>query len=159
MNELLQNLVRLQSLEFGEIKEKNADAAITELRAKIPPQIVAHYDRLVAKGKKGVTAVRNQVCTGCHMRVPIGVVTTLMHDTDIQICESCGRYLYLAEETETKAADGKAPARTRKPGPVRKARKSKGSLELISTPATAVPLAAGEDAPDRAQPGLRSIAG
>ena len=159
MNELLQNLVRLQSLEFGEIKEKNADASMTELRGKIPPQIIAHYDRMVAKGKKGVTAVRNQVCTGCPMRVPIGVVTTLMHDTDIQICESCGRYLYLAEETGAKAAEGKNPAGSRKPKPVRKARKPKSSLELISTPVAAIPVAMGEGSQSKVPPGLRSVSG
>src|ERR1035438_4977367 len=103
MNILLQNLIKLQSLEFGEIREKNAEATIAELRGKIPPQIIAHYDRLLARGKKGVAAVRNQVCTGCHMRVPIGVVATLMHETDIQICESCGRYLYLSDSPQTTA--------------------------------------------------------
>ena len=159
MNELLQNLIKLQSLEFGEIKEKNADAITSELRGKIPPQIIAHYDRLVTRGKKGIAAVRNQVCAGCHMRVPIGVVTTLMHDTDIQICESCGRYLYLAEETGAKAAEGKTPAETRKPRPVRKARKPKSPLELVSTPVTPIPLAMGEDARNKIQPGLRSGTG
>ncbi|HXR03754.1 MAG TPA: C4-type zinc ribbon domain-containing protein [Verrucomicrobiae bacterium] len=159
MNELLQNLIKLQSLEFGEIKEKNAEASMAELRGKIPPQIIAHYDRLVARGKKGVAAVRNQVCTGCHMRVPIGVVTTLMHDTDIQICESCGRYLYLTEETGAKAAEGKPPAGTSKPKPVRKARKPKSSLELVSTPVAAMPLVLGEGAQSKTQPGLRSISG
>ena len=116
MNALLQNLIKLQSLEFGEIKEKNAEATVAELRGKIPPQIMAHYDRLLARGKKGVAAVRNQVCTGCHMRVPIGVVATLMHDADIQICESCGRYLYLSDSTKTAA-----PEEPAKPKPVRKA--------------------------------------
>ena len=80
MNELLQNLIKLQSLEFEKITEKAADPAIAELRGKIPSQILGHYDRLVAHGKKGLAAVRDQVCTGCHMHLPIGVVTTLMHD-------------------------------------------------------------------------------
>jgi len=154
MNELLQNLIKLQSLEFGEIKEKNAGATIAELRDKIPAQILAHYDRLVAKGKKGVAAVRNQVCTGCHMRVPIGVVTTLMHDTDIQICESCGRYLYLSD-----SASPAAPAGSAKPKPARKARSPKKSLQLVSTPGPEMLLAMGEDARTKIQPGLRSIPG
>ena len=118
MNELLQNLVKLQSIEFDEITEKSAGATVEELRAKIPPQILGHYDRLVARGKKGVTGVRNQVCTGCHMRVPIAVVTTLMHDTDIQLCENCGRYLFLLPEppAEAEPAEKLKPAkRGRKP--------------------------------------------
>src|SRR5208282_5006860 len=126
MNELLQNLVELQSLEFEKITGKAAEPAIAELRGKIPPQILGHYDRLVAHGKKGLAAVRDQVCTGCHMHLPIGVVTTLMHDDDIQLCDNCGRYLYLAEATK---ADVLKP--TAKPGPARKPRKSKGSLLLV----------------------------
>ncbi|MGD0253362.1 MAG: C4-type zinc ribbon domain-containing protein, partial [Verrucomicrobiota bacterium] len=142
---------RLQSLEFGETKEKNAAAAIAELRGKIPPQIIAHYDRLLARGKKGVAAVRNQVCTGCHMRVPIGVVATLMHDTDIQICESCGRYLYLVDSTGTTA-----PAETAKPKPARKARSPKKSPLPVSTPDPTMSLAIDELGRSKMRPGLRS---
>lgn len=126
MNELLQNLVKLQSLEFAGVKNKNVEASLAELRGKIPPQILGHYDRLVAHGKKGLAAVRDQVCTGCHMHLPIGVVTTLMRDDDIQLCDNCGRYLYLPEATKAEV-----PKPTAKPGPARKPRKSKGSLLLV----------------------------
>ena len=126
MNELLQNLVKLQSLEFGKNPEKAADPAIAQLRGKIPSQILGHYDRLVAHGKKGLAAVRDQVCTGCHMHLPIGVVTTLMRDDDIQLCDNCGRYLYLAEP-----AKADVPQPTAKPAPARKPRKSKGSMRLV----------------------------
>jgi hypothetical protein len=126
MNELLQNLIKLQALDFGGIKDKNTDAARVGLRAKIPSQIIGHYDRLVVKGKKGIAMVRDQVCTGCHMRLPIGTIMTLKHDDDIQLCESCGRYLYLAPETET------APvAQTAPPKPVKKTRKSKKSSVAV----------------------------
>jgi hypothetical protein len=60
------------------------------------------------------------------MHVPIGVVTTLMHDDDIQLCDNCGRYLYLAE-----AAKAEVPKPAAKPAPAKKPRKSKGSSLLI----------------------------
>ncbi|MCW5554623.1 MAG: hypothetical protein KIS67_20990 [Verrucomicrobiae bacterium] len=110
MNELMQNLLKLQSLEFSPTQDDSTAALIAELRDKIPPQIVGHYDRLRVRGKKGLAAVQNQVCTGCHMRLPLAVIMTLKHDQDIQLCDSCGRYLYLAPEapaapiTETPAA-------------------------------------------------------
>jgi len=154
MNELLQNLIKLQAIEFEGISEKNAGATVEELRAKIPPQILGHYDRLLAKGKKGVAPVRNQVCTGCHMRVPIAVVTTLMHDADIQLCENCGRYLYLSEAADTKTPE--APARP-KPKPARKARKPKNAVQMVSPPMPAMHLAAGELAPGKLQPRLRPL--
>jgi predicted nucleic acid-binding Zn-ribbon protein len=120
MKALLQNLIQLQSLESGGVKDKNVEASMAELRAKIPSQILAHYDRLVARGKKGLAAVRGQVCSGCHMQVPLGVVMTLKRGQDIQICESCGRYLYLPPAVETKATE---PAAS--PKPERKKRKQK----------------------------------
>jgi len=103
MKELIENLLKLQTLEFDETVAET-DPRIVALRAKIPAPILAHYDRFVERGKKGVAAVRHQVCAGCHVQVPLAVVMTLMHGDDIRICESCGRYLYLPEPTETAKA-------------------------------------------------------
>ena len=126
MNELLQNLVKLQSLEFGGVKDKNVAASLAELRAKIPSQILGHYARLVAHGKKGMAAVHGQVCSGCHMQVPLGVVMTLRHGQDIQLCGNCGRYLYLPPTVKTETAE---PAVS--PKPKKKTRKPKKSLQTV----------------------------
>jgi predicted nucleic acid-binding Zn-ribbon protein len=122
MNNILQNLLKLQALDFGETKVKNAEAQGAELRGTIPPPIMSHYDRLRARGKKGVALVRNQVCTGCHMHVPIGQITMLMRGEDVQLCENCGRYLYLPDPAEAEFLNkveatkpvAKAPAKPRK---------------------------------------------
>jgi uncharacterized protein len=103
MNSVLQDLLKLQALEFGETTEKHVEARAAELRGKLPPTIVGHYDRLRVRGKKGVAIVRNQVCAGCHMHVPIGQITVLMRGEDIQLCETCGRYLYLPDPAEAEA--------------------------------------------------------
>lgn len=115
MNATIQNLLKLQSIEFGD--EKGTEKQIAELRAIIPEPILGHYDRLRIRDKKGVAVVRNQVCTGCHMKLPIGVIATLMQDRDIQLCDSCGRYLYL--ELQAPAA---APVPAAKPAKKRKAK-------------------------------------
>ena len=98
MKDLLQNLLKLQTLEFDTTVEPEMEKQIDELRAKVPPPILAHYDRLLAQGKKGLATVHNQVCTGCHIRVPRAFVLILMHGTDLLVCENCGRYLYLPEQ-------------------------------------------------------------
>jgi hypothetical protein len=126
MKDLMQHLIQLQSLEYGKDKSAQGAAVLTELRAKIPTQILAHYDRLVARGKKGMAAVRGQVCSGCHMQVPLGVVNTLKQGQDIQLCESCGRYLYLPPEGVPEAAETAVA-----PKPARKARKPKKSLLVV----------------------------
>ena len=116
MNATIQNLLKLQSIEFGD--QKGSEKVIGELRASIPEPILGHYDRLRARDKKGVAVVRNQVCTGCHMRLPIGVIMILMQDRDIQLCDSCGRYLYL----EPQAAEPAEPVAPVKPVKKRKAK-------------------------------------
>ena len=112
MNSILQNLLKLQALEFGETADKSVEAHTAELRGNIPQPIVSHYDRLRIRGKKGVALVRNQVCTGCHMHVPIGQITVLMRDEDVQLCENCGRYLCLPDPAEAEVA---APVEAAKP--------------------------------------------
>ena len=120
MNDVLTNLLKLQAIDFDETDAKDADAQKQELRAHVPQPILGHYDRLVARGKKGVAIVRNQVCTGCHMRLPIGTINTLMQGSDIQLCDTCGRYLVLAEPVETKPEESTAKA---KPTPKPRKRK------------------------------------
>ena len=115
MDELIRNLLELQTLEFSETHADHGSALIAQLRGKIPPAILGHYDRLRVRGKKGLTAVSNQVCTGCHMRLPLAVIMTLKHGQDMQLCDSCGRYLYLADEAENapaKQAQSAKPVRT-----------------------------------------------
>lgn len=121
MNDLLQNLLKLQALEFNETTEKDAAAQIEELRKTVPQPILGHFDRLVTRGKKGVAVVRNQVCTGCHMRLPIGTINTLMQGQDIQLCDSCGRYLYLPDSAETQFVE---KIEATKPAPKSRKRKA-----------------------------------
>jgi hypothetical protein len=112
MSDHILNLLKLQALDFGEPTDLQPSQR-DELRGLIPQPVLAHYDRLVARGKKGVALVRNQVCAGCHMRLPIGTINVLMQHQDVQLCDSCGRYLYLVEE----------PAAAAQPAPVKPAPK------------------------------------
>jgi len=118
MNDLLSNLLKLQAIDFSESPEKDIESQRADLRARVPQPILGHYDRLVARGKKGVAVVRNQVCTGCHMRLPIGTINTMMQGQDIQLCDTCGRYLYLPDPAESQptetARPAKSPSRLRK---------------------------------------------
>ena len=119
MNELMRNLIELQSLEFEETIRPDIEERILTLRAKIPKPILSHYDRLTDKGKKGVALLRNQTCSGCHMRVPVGVVLDLKHADDVCLCENCGRYLYLPEITSDTGVvpSKKSAARNRRKQP------------------------------------------
>ena len=126
MNNVLQNLLKLQTLEFSEVSDKKVAAQAAALRRKLPQPLLDHYDRLRVRGKKGVAIVRNQVCTGCHMHVPIGQITVIMRGEDIQLCETCGRYLYLPNPAETES-----PNRVEAAKPAAKPRKRKAPAHAV----------------------------
>ncbi len=128
MHAVLQNLLKLQALEFETASTSSTDAQIKELRQVIPAPILGHYDRLRVRGKKGVAVVRNQTCTGCHMRQPIGKVTVLMRGEDIQLCDSCGRYLYLPDEAESQFVEKMAATK-----PVEKPKRAPRKKALATT--------------------------
>ena len=111
MNAVLTNLLKLQELEFGDATGKQIEAQIGDLRKIVPQPFLGHYDRLRVREKKGVALIRNDVCTGCHMKQPIGKIMIVMKDEDIQICDSCGRYLVLPP-AEPAAAATPPPAET-----------------------------------------------
>ncbi len=123
MHVIMHALVDLQKVEFGPSPESPAaKAAAATLRASIPPQVLGHYDRLRARGKKGLAVVRDhKVCSECHMQVPIGTVITIMKGEDVQLCGNCGRYLYIDEP-----AAELAPASTdSRPAKAKRGRKPK----------------------------------
>lgn len=124
LNQLLKDLLELQSFDHAENRTPGSEKEIAALRANIPPMVLGHFDRLRARGKLGVIAVRNQVCTGCHMQVPRATVMNLLHAQDIQLCDNCGRYLYLPGAAPTgEKPQAKPPGRKRAP-------KSKGAGSL-----------------------------
>ena len=117
MKHVTESLFKLQTLQSAKL----TDAVGTEiegLRETIPAPILAHYDRLTSRGKQGVAVVRNNVCASCHMQAPIGSISTLASGGDIQLCGSCGRYLYLPPEERARFLQPPPP-----PKPARRKRK------------------------------------
>ena len=96
---VIERLYELQELEFSsDAGSAAAKSAIEVIRKETPETVLGHYDRLVVRGKKAVVFVRHGVCTGCRMKLPSGSYAALMRDSDVAMCENCGRYLLLAPE-------------------------------------------------------------
>jgi hypothetical protein len=98
MKQMLDNLLRLQNLELGIERVPAGGLGPEELRKKIPAQVLLHYDRLRARGKKGIAFVRHGVCGQCHMQVAVGLYALLRRLDNLYRCENCGSYLYVVEE-------------------------------------------------------------
>jgi predicted nucleic acid-binding Zn-ribbon protein len=126
MRNCMATLLALQTLEMGG-RKTGKDAERTRLRAAVPEPILGHFDRLLARGKKGVSVIRNGVCTECHLRVPVGTVVTLARGADIQLCGNCGRYLHLPDDQLPGIKTAEKPATPPKPAVVRRPRRRRGS--------------------------------
>jgi predicted nucleic acid-binding Zn-ribbon protein len=119
----MEKLFALQTLQLKTGSTKGTQEAEMEgIRKAIPAPILAHYDRLLARDKKGVAVVRNGVCTECHIRVAIGALASLAQEDDIQVCGNCGRYLFLP------ANEPVIPVSTPPPAAVKPARRKKTTL-------------------------------
>jgi len=126
---VIERLFDLQGLEMGPKAESPETRRLAEaIRKELPEQILAHYDRLRARDKKGVALVRHGVCTGCQMKLASGVYAHLLRDEDIAMCDSCARYLLLAPDEAAPAAGHSAVDTTKPaaPQPAPKARRRRG---------------------------------
>jgi len=103
MNDTLKKLYELQTLEFGQIVVGDSAQRVAALRAELPAPVLSHYDRLCSAGKKGIVLVRNQSCSGCHIRIPLGTLMEIKRGDTLKLCDNCRRYLYLLAEPVTAA--------------------------------------------------------
>lgn len=92
-------LTAIQESHFGNPQRSLAE--IEELRSSVPAPVLAHFDRLLARGKTGVAAARGGACSGCHIKISSGSLARLSDFTSIHLCDTCGRYLYLVPEPDS----------------------------------------------------------
>lgn len=114
----MEQLLALQTLQFDlPPKTDEGRANMEKIREQIPSPILAHYERLALRGKRGVAIARNGVCGECHLRITTGTLASLADDNEAQLCDNCGRYLYLAknESPAPKLTTSPVPSTSRRP--------------------------------------------
>jgi predicted nucleic acid-binding Zn-ribbon protein len=114
MKAIIEQLFELQQAEAVQSPNSaETQQRIESLRRSIPEPILGHYNRLRARGKSGVSLMRGGVCTGCHMKLASGVVAAVIRGDDINICDSCGRYLKLEPQAPAPPPPPPKPRSTR----------------------------------------------
>ena len=110
MRQIMERLLALQKLVL-DTKPLTLDhkAKVVHLREQVPAPILGHFDRLIARGKKGVAVARNGACGECHLRLPSGTIAALAYTNEVHLCDNCGRYLYLPEEEPLGLTDSRPP--------------------------------------------------
>ena len=119
MRTIIEHLLALQKLLLPPTPSTpEKEAKIAELRKLVPLPVLTHFDRMVVRGKNGVALVRHGVCCECHIRVPVGVLDSLVAPEDVYLCDICSCYLLLPPEEVANAlnpAKGKPVARRTRP--------------------------------------------
>lgn len=91
-------LLRLQELNFvpGDLTPAE-DQELADLEATLPETYQRRVNGFLDRGRKGVVPMRGTSCSGCNIQISRSIQIALKQDLEIQICDQCGRFLFLAE--------------------------------------------------------------
>ena len=83
-------------------KELTAKVAALEaerekLAANVKPEHLRIYDHQRISRHPTIVPLVNNTCSGCHLAQPPAVRYTIWRDTELVLCETCGRILYTTE--------------------------------------------------------------
>lgn len=96
---------KLRLISEWEAKQKNLKQDIAQkqtdrdqLAGGLNKNLVASYER-IRKNKRGaaVVALKNEQCSGCHMKVSQHLINEVRRGQSLIPCESCSRIVYLEE--------------------------------------------------------------
>ena len=63
---------------------------------ELAPEVVAQYEKLLeAREGQAIAELDGRVCQGCYVTVPNNIYVRLARGTELVLCPSCGRILYL----------------------------------------------------------------
>lgn len=121
INEKMKNseeLIVFQEQELNSSKDSlndelsgyNAElAALKEQESKIVPnldqEILFKFQRIIQRNSEGIVAVKNGVCTGCHMILPANFANEVREGENIKFCPYCSRILFYEEVSEEQSED------------------------------------------------------
>lgn len=114
MNKYINELLQIQDMSFvlheNDIlhKDKGTEESISakleknisEMRDILPPEVCAEYDRIADRYEIFVVPMINDTCTGCFMKLPVGVASNVKNTSQCISCPSCHRFLYEDFQTE-----------------------------------------------------------
>ncbi len=84
--------------KLGDLKAKE-----DKITPKIDQEILFKFERIIQRNSEGIVAVKNGVCTGCHMILPANFANEVREGENIKFCPYCSRILYYEELSEDEA--------------------------------------------------------
>jgi predicted nucleic acid-binding Zn-ribbon protein len=66
--------------------------------SELPPDILGQYEKLLASREgQAIAELDGRVCQGCYVSVPNNIYVRLARRTELVLCPSCGRILFLRD--------------------------------------------------------------
>lgn len=84
--------------KLSELKEQES-----KITPEMDQEILFKFQRIIQRNSEGIVAVRNGVCTGCHMILPAQFANTVRNGDSIMFCPYCSRILFYEEVPEDEA--------------------------------------------------------
>lgn len=109
---------RIEYERYKDELQKEIDATeseLKELETRIDPEILDIFKRVADRHDGEVLAeiIANDpkkqefICSGCYMSVPLEIVNALLTKPDeLQLCNACGRILYVKQQTVSNNKEG-----------------------------------------------------
>ncbi len=93
--ESIDNEIAKYNSELTKLKEK--ESSITP---SLDQEILFKFERIIQRNSEGIVAVKNGVCTGCHMILPAQFANTVREKENILFCPYCSRILFYEESAD-----------------------------------------------------------
>ena len=104
--ELNSNKAALESeVQSYQNKIKELEAQENEITPGLDSEIVYKFQRIIQRNREGIVAVKNGVCTGCHMILPAQFANEVHEGEKILFCPYCSRILFYQEIAEGEEAE------------------------------------------------------
>lgn len=94
----------------GEVSEyenqiKELEAQEAQITPGLDSEIVYKFQRIIQRNSEGIVAVKNGVCTGCHMILPAQFANEVHEGEKILFCPYCSRILFYEAVAEGEEAE------------------------------------------------------
>ena len=90
-------------------KRQELDVLVDQEKGLVPdidPEVLFKFERIIkSKAGVGIVPVHENICTGCHMSLPVQFVNDVRKGTDFMFCPYCSRILFFEDVAVEEAAD------------------------------------------------------
>jgi mannitol/fructose-specific phosphotransferase system IIA component (Ntr-type) len=111
MNKHINQLLQIQDMELAlsvnDVIHKNKETEeigqkllsdIAEMKKSLPSEVQHELSRISPKYELFVVPMLNDCCTGCFIKLPVGIANNIKNPNECVFCPNCHRYLYHDEK-------------------------------------------------------------